>query len=231
MATCDQRDFLFQNAGSQLLRIGNCGRGADELGLRPVEPRDPLQPPQDVCQVAAKHPTIVVELIDYYVLQVLKQALPLGMVRQHARVKHVRVGDHQVPTRADRLSGILRCIAIVSEGANLVGQADAPAVQLDQLILRERLRGKEVQRAGFRIFHQLVQDWQVVAERFARSSRCDYHDVLAFARQFRRLCLMHIKLMDPALLQNFYQARCKKIRKGRQPSLARGKAFECRHAA
>ena len=54
-----QRDIFFQDARGEFLRIGNRGGRADELRSAPVELCHALEPAQDVGEVTAQDPAIV----------------------------------------------------------------------------------------------------------------------------------------------------------------------------
>ena len=137
--------------------------------------------------MAAEHAAIGVQLVDDDVAQVLEQLRPARMVRQDARVHHVGIAEHEMRARADRPAGVLRRIAVVGEDADLIARlaADqrlAHRLQLGELILRERLGRKQIQRAARRILQDRVQDRRVVAERLARRGRRDDDDVAAGQR-------------------------------------------------
>jgi hypothetical protein len=119
--------------------------------MRSVVLADATQPPQHVGEMTPEHATIGVQFVDDDEAQVLEQLRPARMVRQDAGVHHVGVAEHDVRAAADRASCILRRVAVVGEDADL---EIAPAreliretVQLGELILRQRLGRKQVQRA------------------------------------------------------------------------------------
>ena len=89
-----------------------------KVGIRTVVPADPAQPAQDVRQVAAEHAAIGVQLVDDDVAQVFEQLRPAWMVRQHPRMEHVRVGEHDMRAAADGPAGVLRRIAVVGKHAD-----------------------------------------------------------------------------------------------------------------
>ena len=152
-------DELERPAGQpfgQLARIGDRRRRADEDRIRAVVPADALQPPHDVRQVAAEHAAIGVQLVDDHEPQVLEQLRPARMVRQDPRVQHVGVAEHDVRLAADRAPRVRRRVAVVGEDADLrIGRARVDElderVQLGELVLRQRLRRKQVERARRRI--------------------------------------------------------------------------------
>ena len=183
-ASIDELERLLGQALGQLARIGDRRRRAEKHRIRPVVPADPPQPPQHVAEMAAEDAAIGVQLVDDHVAQVLEQLRPPRMVRQDARVHHVRIAEHEVRARADRPPRVLRRVAVVREDADLrrptlAAMRFAHRLQLGELILRERLRRKQIQRAAGRILQNRVQDRRVVAERLARRRRRDHDHVAA----------------------------------------------------
>ena len=138
-----------RSASSRRVRDG--GRGTDEHRVAAVVLADAPQPAQHVGEVAAEHAAIRVQLVDDHEPEVLEQLRPARMVRQHARMQHVGVAEHDVRTRADRTARILRRVAVVGEDADLhtgrMVDVLAELVQLGELVLCERLGGEQVQRA------------------------------------------------------------------------------------
>ena len=198
-------DQLERTAGQpfgQLARVRDGRRRADEDRIRAVVPADALEPPEDVREVAAEHAAIRVQLVDDDEAQVLEQLRPARMVRQDARVHHVRIAEHDVRLAADRAPRIRRRVAVVGEHANLnVGIARdqlRERVQLRQLVLRQRLGREQIQRARRRILQDRVEHGRVVAERLARRGRRDRDDVAAGEHVRERLRLVRVELLDAA---------------------------------
>ena len=77
-------------------------------------------------------------------------------------MQHVRVGDDQVAPRADGLASVLRRIAVVSERANFLAELFGPAIEFDELILREGFGGEEIKGARLGVLNEFAQDRQVV---------------------------------------------------------------------
>ncbi len=71
-------------------------------------------------------------------------------------------------------------------------------VQLGELILRERLGRKQIQRARRRVLQDRVEDRRVVAERLARRGRRDRDDVPAGEHVLERFRLVRVELLDAA---------------------------------
>ena len=67
-----------------------------------------------------------------------------------------------------------------------------------ELVLRQRLGGKQIERAGVRIGERRFQNRQVVAERLAAGGAGDDDEVPPGPRRFERRHLMRIELLDPA---------------------------------
>ena len=201
-ALVDQLERLLGEALGQLARVRDRRRRAEEHRVRSVVPADAAQPPQHVAQVAAEDAAIGVQLVDDHVAQVLEQLRPARMVRQDARVHHVGVAEHEVRARPDRPARVLRRVAVVGEDADLLaGRAVdrlAHRLQLGELILRERLGRKQIQRAARRILEDRVEHRRVVAERLARRRRRDDDGMPAGQRVLDRFRLMRVELLDAA---------------------------------
>ena len=88
--------------GSELARVADRGRAADDDRVRAVVAAQPEQPPQDVGDVAAEHAAVRVQLVDDDDPQLLEELEPLGVVGQDRRVEHVRVRDDDLPGGPDR---------------------------------------------------------------------------------------------------------------------------------
>ena len=105
-------------------------------------------------------------------------------------MEHVGVGDHNVSRAADRRADLRRRVAVVRVGLEIDVDVARKALELRELVLRERLRREEVESARRRILRDRVDDRQVVAERLAGRRRRDDDDVLARARRFECRGLM-----------------------------------------
>ncbi len=89
---------------------------------------------------------------------------------------------------------LARRVAVVDRGADLLVQPEP--VQRARLVLRERLRRVEVERAGVRVGEQRLERRELEAERLARRGpRGD--DRRARPRRVERLRLMRVQLLDP----------------------------------
>ena len=94
-------------------------------------------------------------------------------------------------------------------------------MQLGELILRQGLGRKQVQRARVRIFKDRVQHRQVVAQRLAGCRRRNHHNVASLPNGFRCQGLVAIQLRNAFFRINVRQLRAHPFRHGRKPSLAR----------
>ena len=207
-ALVDQFERVADEALGQLPRIGDRRRRADERRIRSVVAAHAAQPPDDVRQVAAEDAAIRVQLVDDDEPQILEELRPSRMVRQDARVQHVGIAQHDMRAAANRPPRILRRVAVVGEdadGTRLVGRDPLgiglghaedlhELVQLGELILRERLRRKEIQRARRVIRQDRTQNRRVIAERLARRGRRDDDGVAAGEGVFDRRGLMRVEL-------------------------------------
>jgi len=84
------------------------------------------------------------------------------MVRENARVQHVRVGHHDMTRIPHRGPGGRRRIAIESIGAYSDFERFNCLGKFGNLILTQRLRWKQVQGAGVRFPEEPVQHRQIV---------------------------------------------------------------------
>ncbi len=180
----------------------------------------PAHAPQaadDVREVAAEDAAIRVQLVDDDEAQVLEEFGPPRVVRQDARVQHVGIAEHDVRARADGPARVLRRIAVVGEDADVVRPFGADQlrelVQFRQLILRERFRREQVQRARRGVLQDAADDGRVVAERLPRCRRRDDHDVAARERVVDRLGLVRVELLDAARPEGAAQPIVERCRK------------------
>ncbi len=153
-ALVDELERLLGEPLGELARVRNRRRRAEKDRVRSVVPADAAQPPQHVAQVAAEDAAVGVQLVDDHVAQVLEQLRPARMVREDARMHHVGIAEHEVGTRPNRAARVLRRIAVVREDADafpsLTLNRLAHRLELGELILRQRLGRKQIQRAARR---------------------------------------------------------------------------------
>ncbi len=184
-ALADLADGLARQALRELARVGDGGRGHDEIR---------------------------VQLVDHDVAEILEEVHPLGVVRQDAGVEHVGIGEHEVGPRAHGAAGVLRSIAVVRVHAH-VGQGLRKLRQLGELVLGEGLRGEQIQHTGLRLLDECLEHGQVVAERLAGRRRCHHDHVLALGNGLEGPRLVRVELLDAAAAQGLDEARIERGRK------------------
>ena len=172
----DERHGTLQEPLRVLLRVRHRGGTADEDRVPAVEAADPDETAQDVRHVGAEDPPVDVEFVDDHILEVREELLPLRMVGEDPGVEHVGVRDNDVALPADRLPGVVGGVPVVGVCLDIGLELADQAVDLVHLVLGEGLRREEVEGAGFRLFEDLLQNRQVVAEGLAARRRGDEDD-------------------------------------------------------
>ena len=124
----------------------------------------------------AEDATVDVRLVDDDVPEVREDVRPPVVMRQQPDVDHVRVREDQVRGAADLAAVLDRRVAVVDRRPQ---RAQAMARQRAELVLRERLRRVEIERAVPRVARQLVEHGQVERERLAGSGAGRDDDMLA----------------------------------------------------
>ena len=172
--------------------------------------------------MAAEHAAIRVQLVDDDVTQGFEQLRPTGMMRQDSRMDHVGIAENEVRACADRTAGVLRCIPVVREHANLLARSRRERLahrgQLGELILGERFRGKQVQRPARAILQDGIENRRVVTQSFSRSRGSNDHCMSAGQRVRDRVGLVGIELRDAARDKHILQAAIERFGKRRVPS-------------
>ena len=117
-------------------------------------------------------------LVDDDVAQVVEDVRPTVVVRQHADVQHVGVGEDEVRPAADLPATFAGRVAVVD------GRADVRRAQLSErprLVLRERLGRVEVDRALLGVARDRVEHRQVEREGLSRRRpRCGRSDAQVY---------------------------------------------------
>lgn len=170
----DCSNWLADQARGQFFRVGDGRRTEDEHGVRAVEATHAPQPPHHVRHVRTEHATIGVRLVDHDVLQALEELRPLRVMRQHALMKHVRIGNDDIATGAHGLAGVTGCVAVEGIGPHPKVACLVKFHQLRDLVLRQRLGRKQVQGPRLRLVRRL-QHRQVVAKRLAGGGWGHHH--------------------------------------------------------
>ena len=146
-------------------------------------------------------PAVRVCLVDNDVAQLLEELEPLRVMGQDRGMEHVRVGDHDLPGRADGRANRRRRITVVDSRRDLDLGSRGQLPEAGQLVLAERLRREEVERAGGRILCHGLKHRQVVAQRLARRGGCDHHDVVSASESRQRVRLMAVEHLDAARVE------------------------------
>ena len=113
-------------------------------------------------------------------------------------MEHVRVGHDDLAGGPDRRADGGRRIAVVCRGRDGQFARQGQGPQLGDLVLPERLRRKEEQRACRGIVGECLEDRDRVAERLPRRRRRNDHDVLMVLDGLDRRGLVGIERFDPA---------------------------------
>jgi hypothetical protein len=172
------------------------GRGGEDR-LRAVVVADALEAPHHVRHVAPEDPAVGVYLVDDDEAEAREERAPLRMVRKDPRMEHVGIREEHLRFVTQPSPERGRRVAVV--GARFEAQAPIPlvTVQNPELILRERLRGIEVERPALRLLEQPLEHRDVVAEGLAARRRCHDDDVGPLAQRFDRIGLVRVELLYP----------------------------------
>ena len=131
----------------------------------------------------AEDPAVGVALVDHHELQPAQERRPAPVPRQQRAVQHVRVAEQPPAVPARPVACVHRGVA-VQRGRPHVGQAER--VEGPQLVGRERLGRRQVERGGPGVRGEPGEHGQLVDERLARRRAGGHHDVLAGVGQRRR---------------------------------------------
>ena len=119
-------------------------------------------------------------------------------------MQHVGIAEDDVRLVAELLARGRRRIAVVHAGAQRARELDAsrgePREALE-LVLGERLGGKEVERGGVGVLEQALERGEVEAERLARRRARHHHRVAAGAQRFDGAHLVRVEAGDAARLE------------------------------
>ena len=210
----------------KLAGVGDRRRGEQELRVGAVDAREAAQPPQDVADMRAEDAAVDVRLVDHHVGEVREHVAPAVVVGQDADVEHVRVREHEVRPLADLPAPLGLRVAVVDR------RPDARHLQVGEraeLVLGERLRRVEVDRALLRLGGERVENREVEGERLPARRAGDDGDVLASRGCIPGVALVLVELGDASGLERSAHAcGCSVIRERRGASLARGLGADVR---
>ena len=181
-------------------RIGHRRRRQDERRMGAVQRADPAQPAQHVRHVRTEHAAVVVALVDDDVLQRTEEPRPTAVPRQERTVQHVRVGQDVLAVVARPVPLFARTVTVVSGHAHVKPQRHQPC----ELILGQRLRGREVEHAratltaGASSTADRGQRGELVGERFPGGGSGRQHDVVTGVGGVGGRDLVPPRALDPA---------------------------------
>ena len=181
----------------QLDRVRDRRAGEQDARLGPVRGGDAAQAPQDVRDVRAEHAAVHVRLVDDDDGEVREHVRPRVVVREDPDVEHVGVREDEVRPPADGGALVAGRVAVVDRGPHPLAQPELG--DRAGLVLRQRLRRVEVDRARLRVAAEHVERRQVEAQRLARR-RAGGDDRRAVPRALQRLGLVRVQLLDPGAM-------------------------------
>ena len=166
----------------------------------------------------AEDAAVDVRLVDDDEAQVREHVAPAVVVGKDADVEHVRVRQDDVRPAPDLPAALRLGVAVVDRGLDALQPERA---ERPRLVLRQRLRRVEVERAALRLAREQVEDGEVEREALAaRRARRD-DDVLAAPHRLPRLRLVDVERADALRDERGRDARVEVVRKGLGPARAR----------
>src|SRR5581483_2725345 len=217
--------LLAGQCARELVRVRDRRGGEEELRLGAVDPREPAEASQDVRDVRAEDAAVDVGLVDDDEAEVVEEVAPELVARQDADVEHVGVREDEVRPAADLAALLGRRVPVVDRGA------DAGNAELGEragLILRERLRRIEIERARVAVGDEPVEDGEVEGKSLPRRGAGRDDDVPARAGGRVRLRLVRIELRDAAPRERLCESGPEPGGERRRPSRARRLGLQVR---
>ena len=153
--------------------------------------------------VGAENPSVVVAFIDHQVPQVAQEHRPPGVVAHHRQVDHVRIGEDPAGPLAGESAHFGGAVAVIG-GRGDVGEPGNGGREFGdgtQLVVSERLRGRQIQRAGARILLQRRQYRQLVGHRLARRRPGTEHHVASAVSEVGRGALVRPQHLDATIAE------------------------------
>jgi len=137
--------------------------------------------------------------------EILKKTLPVVMMGQDSTVQHIRIGEENLrDIFPDLFPAVGRGVSIVDFSRDLcVFNSLQIEGKIFQLVLFEGLEGKDIDRFGFSILQDLLDDSDVIDQALAARRFCGREEVRPIPQMFYRLCLMAVKLSQPELFHGF----------------------------
>ena len=207
----DHRRRLAEQRRRELTGVRDRRRREHELRLGAVDPRQPPQPPEHVRDVRAEDAAIDVRLVDDDEAEVREHVAPAVVPREDPDVEHVRVRQEHVRPLADLPALLGLRVAVVDRRLHAL---QPERLQRARLILRERLRRVEVERAALRLAREQVEHGQVEGEALAARGAGRDDQVAAGARRLPGLGLMAPERRDPEPDERGGDSRIEVVGKG-----------------
>ena len=132
----DRLDRYAGQPGRGEARLGRRGRREHERRTRAVVRGDPAQPPQDLCDVRAEDPAVVVALVDDHIAERSPERRPARVRRQHRAMQHVGIRQHVVRVVAGEVTLLRGRVAVVRRRAHA---GHRQSRHRTELVLSERL--------------------------------------------------------------------------------------------
>ena len=202
----------------ELDRVGDRRAGEQDARLGPVRSGDAPQAPQDVRDVRAEHAAVHVRLVDDDDREVREHVRPRVVVGEDPDVEHVGVREDEVRAPPDRGALVARRVAVVDRGAHALAEPELG--DRARLVLRQRLRRVQVDRARLGVAAEHVERREVEAQRLARRG-AGRDDRRAVPRALQRLGLVRVQLRHPGGGERVAQRRVQLVGHRDERRLAR----------
>ncbi len=190
---CDHGCVDAEQRVGELGRVGDRRGGQQELRLRPVDAGESPQAAQHVADVRAEDAAVHVRLVHDDVAEVREHVAPAVVVREDADMQHVGVREDEVRPAANLPALLAGGVAVVDRGAR---PRQLERRECPRLILRQRLRGVQVERAQLRVARDRVEHRQVERERLSGGGSGCHDDVLAAPGCVPRLALVDVERVE-----------------------------------
>ena len=213
-----------------LAGVGHSGRAEDKARIGAVQSADALQSAYQAGDMSPQNPAIDMGLVQHHVAQVSKKGGPGGMVGQNAHAEHIRIRENDMGLTAHPRAGTRRRVAVICAVAYVPQPGmGGQFVQRAQLILGQRLGGKEIKRPSHGIGQDRFECRRVVAERLAAGGAGDHHYVTIGAHTVDGGCLMGVQAPDATALQGGLQSGVQRLLWRGVTPLTRGQLFHVHH--
>ena len=143
-----------------------------------------------------EYASVDMRFVDDDDFQVLEKARPAGMKRKETEMDHIRIRQQDPDVFLDNAP--VSRVGIAVEDRDLRTEFGEEATECRQLVLRQRFRRKDQQRAVDRRQQRLLKDRNLVAEALPARRPCGDDDVVMVINSGQRLGLMTIDAEDPA---------------------------------